>query len=228
MPTEKELTVSEKNEALMEELQQRGLCVWKIGQLGRCDLLVVSCFEPDPQAPPNGGPFEYPTPIVAAEGYIHIEESPKPIYQPYANVILEEVDEKGQNVTRIYVGKNPIFPIEIKLNVSIKALSECATIEDAKTFIGDNYKEYDGCFPLTWLKFNLIYPLKAQIHTEIEYCGSIADILYPIAKIYKDTIYASETNEFGVYGHGIEDLVFEHLILQGSNSNLYSEVWIGS
>lgn len=51
------LTVSEKNESLMEELQKRGLCVWRIGQLGRHDFLVVSSFEPDPNAPPNGEPF---------------------------------------------------------------------------------------------------------------------------------------------------------------------------
>ncbi len=226
MTTNKELTVSEKNEALRNELWAKGLYVHAVGQLDRIDYLIVSCFEPDPQAPPNGEPFEYPT--VVTEGYIHIEEPPKPIYRNFANIILEGVDEQGENITRTDVGKTPIFPIEIRLNIHIKELAECETIADAKTLIGDSYKDYDNCFPLTWLKFNLIYPLKQSIHAEIEFCGCIADILYPIAKIYKDTIYASETNEFGVFGHGIEDLVFESLILQGSGSSLYSEVWIGS
>lgn len=219
-------TVSEKNEALKAELWARGLYVQEVGELGRIDYLIVSCLTPTPQAPPNGEPFEYP--IVVEDGYIHIEEPPKPIYRNFANVILDGVDEQGENITRTDVGKTPIFPIEIRLNVHIKELAECETIADAKTLIGDSYKDYNDCFPLTWLKFNLIYPLKQSIHVEIEFCGCIADILYPIAKIYKDTIYASETNEFGVFGHGIEDLVFESLILQGSGSSLYSEVWIGS
>jgi len=58
MPTEKELTVSEKNEALKAELWARGLYVQEVGQLGRIDYLIVSCFEPDPNGPPNGLPIE--------------------------------------------------------------------------------------------------------------------------------------------------------------------------
>lgn len=51
MENEKQLSVSEKNAALREELWKQGLNVYSVGQLGRIDFLVVTHFEPDPNAP---------------------------------------------------------------------------------------------------------------------------------------------------------------------------------
>ena len=50
-------TVHEKNEELREILWQMGLNVFSVGQLGRIDYLIVSHFEPDPSAPPEGEPI---------------------------------------------------------------------------------------------------------------------------------------------------------------------------
>lgn len=52
MEEKKELSVSEKNAQLREEFWKQGLNVYAVGQLGRIDFLVVSHFEPDPNAPP--------------------------------------------------------------------------------------------------------------------------------------------------------------------------------
>ena len=49
--------VSQKNAALREELWAKGCYVQEVGQLGRIDFLIVSYFEPDPQAPPNAEPI---------------------------------------------------------------------------------------------------------------------------------------------------------------------------
>lgn len=77
-------------------------------------------------------------------------------------------------------------------------------------------KEYKG------LRCDLTYPFNGAI-VFIDNVRSIADILQPIARYYKNEIYANP-KQHGVYGHKIEDLCFERIIIKGNKV----EIFIGS
>jgi len=111
---------------------------------------------------------------------------------------------------------------EIRLNISINDLSKVIgdvtniinSVDDGKRFLDKKYDE---------LTFSLDYPLERSVEITIFNAETIADILVPIANCYKD-IY-KQPEKYGVWGHSIEDLYFERLLLKEEG---YSHVFIGS
>lgn len=114
---------------------------------------------------------------------------------------------------------------QVNLNISVSALAE---IKGDVTHIingidGKRYlnKEYSD------LVFEIDYPLETKVEVKIPKAKNIADILVPIAYVYKNVIYADaeKENKYGVWGHGIGDLYFEGIVI---NENGKSELFIGS
>jgi len=56
---------------------------------------------------------------------------------------------------------------------------------------------------------------------------NIGHFLWHVAKVYKDEIYTHQ-KKYGVWGHGINDLVFEVVILKRFKTKTYGIVEIGS
>lgn len=56
---------------------------------------------------------------------------------------------------------------------------------------------------------------------------NIGHFLWHVAKVYKDEIYTHQ-KKYGVWGHGINDLVFEVIVLKQFKTKIYGIVEIGS
>ena len=69
------------------------------------------------------------------------------------------------------------------------------------------------------LECELTYPFSGAT-IFINNAFSIADILQPIAKYYKNIIYANP-EKYGVYGHEIEDLCFERIIIKENKVDIF-------
>jgi hypothetical protein len=145
------------------------------------------------------------------------------------NISEKELLETQNDVTNISNATNRMSHLnkkeKIKLNISVKGLSEIQG--DVTNIInatnGKRYlnKEYSN------LIFIINYPVSTTLEVKIPKAKSIADILIPIAKAYKDIIYKDiETeNKYGVWGHSIQDLYFEKITI---NENGISKLSIGS
>jgi len=115
---------------------------------------------------------------------------------------------------------------KVDLNISVKALSEITgdvtniiNGTDGKRYLDKEYSD---------LIFEIDYPLSTtKVRVKIPKAKTIADILVPIADVYKNTIYADadKDNKFGVWGHGIQDLYFERINIKEKG---VSELFIGS
>jgi len=133
--------------------------------------------------------------------------------------------------------------MNIDLNIGVAALSKIKG--DLSQILTDG--ENNNYLEETWynLQFELTYPFKVKVPITIAKADCIADILVPIAKRYKEIyqeekatsklsadrsngnlINRAETDgKYQIWGHVIEDLVFEGLKL---NKDGLSEVYIGS
>ena len=114
---------------------------------------------------------------------------------------------------------------KVDLNISVKALSEITgdvtniiNGTDGKRYLDKEYSD---------LVFEIDYPLSTKVEVKIPKAKTIADILVPIADVYKNTIYADadKDNKYGVWGHGISDLYFEGIVIKETQ---VSELFIGS
>ena len=109
--------------------------------------------------------------------------------------------------------------------ISVKSLSEIkgdatqivSGWNDKKEIIRYFDKEYKG------LSVTLDYPFNGASFI-IPKAKSLNDVLKPIADFYKDKVYNDPVKN-GVWGHGIEDLQFEQIVI---HDNLTVEVVIGS
>lgn len=113
---------------------------------------------------------------------------------------------------------------EIKLNIHVKSLADIKgnvtnviNGTDGKRFLNKEYID---------LVFKIDYPLdpKKPLEVIIPKAKSIADILVPIARAYKTIIY-KYPETYGVWGHCIEDLYFEGIVIKDDNT---TELHLGS
>lgn len=175
----------------------------------------------------NGIPFSkvVATELVNHENLHLSEEVPKtqPIVQTtekHIEVIIDPTD-----IREFRVVKTNKTPISYKLNIHLETLAKCKNLAEAIKMVGEVPP-----FPLVIenIQFVLDYPLHQSVMIEIRRAESVIGILYYIARVYMDIIYGSQTNEYGIWGHGIEDLVFEGIDIQESNSSLFSKIYLGS
>jgi len=114
---------------------------------------------------------------------------------------------------------------QVSLNISVKSLSEI-TGDVTNIINGTDGKRYlDKEY--TDLLFEIDYPLSTKVEVKISKAKTIADILLPIADVYKNVIYADaeKENKYGVWGHGIGDLYFEQITI---NEDGKCDLFIGS
>jgi hypothetical protein len=110
----------------------------------------------------------------------------------------------------------------IDVNVQVKELADF--FDDFDKFSNSNLhavleKEYD------FLEIELFYPLRKFLTIIVENPKKVSDILIPVALAYRDTIYASKDNEYGIWGHDIGDLWIEEVIIKDDNT---VDIYIGS
>lgn len=130
----------------------------------------------------------------------------------------------------------------MELNISVESLSRLPDLDCARGVI--NSLDGIGWFeePYQNLKTTLTYPLSVEVEMEFDDVEHIADILYPVAKMYEH-IYEVESKtsklsekipensmllnrpktdgEFGVWGHDIGDLRFEVLEIENGIIKLF-------
>jgi hypothetical protein len=113
----------------------------------------------------------------------------------------------------------------ISMFISVKGLSEIngdAThiingTKDNDDFVRFLDKEYKG------LQVTIDYPFNGASFI-ISKAKSLCDVLKPIADFYKNNVY-NEPEKNGVWGHDIDDLYFERIVITDKNE---VEVFIGS
>jgi len=114
---------------------------------------------------------------------------------------------------------------KLELNISVKQLADLKGHKVTciiHSLGGKRYlnKEYSN------LRFSIHYPLDKDKAVEIVIpkAKSIADILVPLADTYKNVIY-KDPKKYGVWGHCIEDLFFEGIVIK---PNGICELFVGS
>lgn len=111
---------------------------------------------------------------------------------------------------------------KIELNIHVESLANVQG--DLTKIIHDTSGERWFEKPYENLKISLTYPFKTPYLLTIEKANNLSDILVPIAKTYKDIIYAN-SEQYGVWGHVFGDLWFEELTI---NDDGNCEIFIGN
>ena len=147
------------------------------------------------------------------------KDQPQPSSESIVSTTVSEPSKK----------KEILFSIPLNIHIEdlsmvIGDLSHIIHGTDGQRYFDNGDEDSWEIIDLGCIKFELNYPLSTIVQLSIESPGCVADVLVPIADTYANIIYA-DPEKYGIDHHGIEDLVFEGLVIYDDHTG---EIIIGS